>query len=59
MAIQGIDPNGSSTLVLTTAGAKTTETPAQKHAEAQAELRAGINDGDETPGLGANVNKLA
>ncbi len=59
MAIQGVDPGGSSSLHITPPASEASQTAAQKFSEARAEARAGINDGDEQPGVGATVNKLA
>lgn len=59
MAIPGIDPNGSANLPATSsANYNAAQTPTQKLAEAKAEATKDINDGDEQPATGANVNKL-
>lgn len=59
MTIQGADSAGSASLQINTGQTATTQSQAQKFTEARAEAKAGVNDGDESPGLGANVNKLA
>jgi hypothetical protein len=62
MAISGVDSSsGSVSLQLNgnSGSGGAIQTAAQKLAEAKAEAKAGINDGDEKPGVGATVNKLA